>query len=136
MRLDLLPEISLEETVHELMEQEEMGPTADPAISNKLEVMCEDDIVGHQASIVYHDSLKQLATHLILPVKTCTAKDPESQLECQASQPFEIKIKTWGTSAIMEWVGMIFLITFFNFCKMKYLHKTIFTTYVALHILY
>lgn len=108
MRLDLLPEISLEETVHGLMEQEDTGPTADPAIPNKLEVMCEDDIVGHKASLVYHDSLKQLATHLILPVKTCTAKDPESQVECQASQPFEIKIKSRGTAAVMEWVGGIY----------------------------
>lgn len=118
MRLDLLPEIYLEETVHGLMEQEETGPTGDPAIPNKLEVMCEDDIVGHQASIVYHDSLKQLATHLILPVKTCTAKDPESQVKCQATQPFEIKIKSWGTAAIMEWVGRIFF-TFILFFYIK-----------------
>ncbi|XP_067378448.1 uncharacterized protein [Channa argus] len=105
MCLDSLPEISLEETVHGLIQPEETGPTGiDPFIPDKLEILCEDDIVGHQAAIVYHDSLKQLATHLILPVNTCRAKDPSTQVECKACQPFELKIKSWGTAAIMEWV--------------------------------
>ncbi|KAF3695393.1 hypothetical protein EXN66_Car011069 [Channa argus] len=81
MCLDSLPEISLEETVHGLIQPEETGPTGiDPFIPDKLEILCEDDIVGHQAAIVYHDSLKQLATHLILPVNTCRAKDPSTQV--------------------------------------------------------
>ncbi|XP_026177256.1 uncharacterized protein LOC113138747 [Mastacembelus armatus] len=103
-RLDLLPGVSLDETVYGLMDQEESGPSADSGLPHKLEVLCEDDIVGHEASIVYHDSLKQLVTHLILPVKTCTAKDPAAQVECHASQPFEVKVTSQGTAAAVEWV--------------------------------
>lgn len=77
-----------------------------PTFSEEAKVMVEDDIIGHPASIAYHDSLKQLAEYLLLPVSMCSAKDPNRKEECRAPGPFEINIRSRGTAAVIEWVSL------------------------------
>lgn len=64
----------------------------------------EDDVIGRPASIVYHNSLKQLTEYLVLPISTCARNDPNTNTPCNAPKPFEISIKSRGTAAIVEWV--------------------------------
>lgn len=75
--IDGLPVIGIDETVHDLPAHEdppdEPSPCHhDPVIPEPQKVLCEDDIIGVRASIVYENSLRQLATFLILPVDKST----------------------------------------------------------------
>lgn len=56
-----------------------------PAITNPaaaVVVRGEDDVIGQEASILYHDMLKQLLNYSVLPVKACPRKDPSSKTQC------------------------------------------------------
>ncbi|XP_038547974.1 uncharacterized protein LOC119882029 [Micropterus salmoides] len=66
-------------------------------------VLCEDDIIGVRASIVYENCLRQLATFLILPVDKCTGL-LRTGAPCNCVAPFEINITTKGTAATIEWI--------------------------------
>lgn len=122
--LDDLPTVSLEDTVHDAVdyshrdpESTDIPPQTDvesvtPQTAGKtpatLKVLVEDDVIGHPASITYHDCLKQLADYLVLPVNMCPAKDPNTKVECRAPRPFETNVKSRGTAAIIEWVSLSF----------------------------
>ncbi len=71
-----------------------------------IKILVEDDVVGHPASIVYHDCLRQLAEYIVLPMTKCTAKDPVTKQQCCAQPPFEVDIKSRGTAAVVEWVSL------------------------------
>ena len=104
--LESLKEISIEDTVHDAPDNATDPTMSDmPTFSEAAKVVVEDDIIGHPASIAYHDSLRQLAEYLLLPVSVCPAKDPNSNVKCQAPGPFEINIRSRGTSAVIEWVS-------------------------------
>ena len=77
-----------------------------PTLSDAAKVMVEDDIMGHPASTAYHDSLKQLAEYLLLPVSVCSAQDPNRKVECWAPGPFETNISSRGTAYVIEWVSL------------------------------
>ncbi|CAM4574040.1 unnamed protein product [Leuciscus chuanchicus] len=103
--LESLQEISMEDTVHDAPDNAPDKTMADmPTLSEAAKVMVEDDIIGHPASIAYHDSLKQLAEYLLLPVSMCSAKDPNRKAECRAPAPFEINVRSRGTAAVVEWM--------------------------------
>ena len=80
--------------------------TGEPTFPDAPQVLVEDDIIGHPASIAYRDSLKQLAEYLILPVNMCPSKDPNTKVQCRAPGPFEINVKSRGTAAVVEWVSL------------------------------
>ncbi len=107
--IDGLPVIGIDETVHDLPAYEdppvEPSPCVqDPVFPAPLNILCEDDIIGARASIVYENCLRQLATFLILPVDKCTALLRTGAL-CNSVAPFEINITTKGTAATVEWVS-------------------------------
>ncbi|XP_065099320.1 uncharacterized protein [Paramisgurnus dabryanus] len=103
--LESLPEINMEDTVHDATDNAPDKTMADmPTLPEAAKVMVDDDIIGHPASIAYHDSLKQLAEYLLLPVSMCSAKDPNSKAECRAPAPFEINVRSRGTAAVVEWM--------------------------------
>ncbi|XP_065133775.1 uncharacterized protein [Paramisgurnus dabryanus] len=103
--LESLPEINMEDTVHDATDNAPDKTMADmPTLPEAAKVMVVDDIIGHPASIAYHDSLKQLAEYLLLPVSMCSAKDPNSKAECRAPAPFEINVRSRGTAAVVEWM--------------------------------
>ena len=59
----------MEDTVHDAPDNAPDQTMADiPTLPDAAKVMVEDDIIGHPASIAYHDSLKRLAEYLLLPV--------------------------------------------------------------------
>ncbi|XP_013884308.1 uncharacterized protein LOC106532736, partial [Austrofundulus limnaeus] len=99
--LDALQAISMEDTVHDILDTESMESQPAPEV---IKVQCEDDIVEHLAAITYHTCLKQLAEYLLLPIPVCTEKDPLTLVECQAPGPFQILIKSRGTGVIMTWI--------------------------------
>ncbi|XP_073711935.1 uncharacterized protein [Misgurnus anguillicaudatus] len=98
IHLDDIQPISMEDTVHDALDSHEPHITETPTSKESLKVLVVDDVIGHPASIAYHDSLKQLAQFLDLPIQTCKAK------ECGASKPFEISVTSRGTAAVIEWV--------------------------------
>ncbi|XP_038147254.1 uncharacterized protein LOC119787453 [Cyprinodon tularosa] len=104
--IDEIPVIGLDENVHDQPAHEdppdEPPCNEEPAFPQPLHVLCEDDI-GARAAIVYEDSLKQLATFLILPVDKCTGL-LQAGTFCNSSAPFEINIATKGTAISVEWV--------------------------------
>ncbi|KAL0973307.1 hypothetical protein UPYG_G00201750 [Umbra pygmaea] len=103
--LDALPIISMEDTVHGSEDNSQDPTTANlPPIPENAKVQVEDDVTGRQASITYHDCLKQLGEYLVLPVNMCNAKDSHTKVECGAPRPFEVNIKSRGTAAILEWL--------------------------------
>lgn len=123
IRLDALPAISMEDTVHD---SSDVGPphNDEPKIPEKFQAQSEKEVIGQPASIAYHLNLKQLAEYLVLPIPMCTAKDPVTFAECQAPGPFQVKVKSRATAAIIEWVGtcvsycvFIMMIIYFTFCK-------------------
>ena len=111
--LDALPTVSMEDTVHD-----DQDNTSDPSASDmptfpeSIKVIVEDDIIGHYASIAYHESLKQLAHYLLLPINICPVKDPQTKVECRAPGPFECTVKSRGTAAVVEWVSLYLVSTF------------------------
>ncbi|XP_044213397.1 uncharacterized protein LOC122986283 [Thunnus albacares] len=74
-----------------------------PVFPNQQHVLCEDDIIGAKASILYEDCLRQLATFLILPVDKCTGL-LKTGVMCDCVAPFEINITSKGTATSVEWV--------------------------------
>lgn len=105
--LESLQEISMEDTVHDAPANAPDPTTSDtPTPAEAAKVLVEEDIIGHPASIAYHDSLRQLAESLLLPVNMCSAKDPNRKVECCAPGPFEINVRSRGTAAIIEWVSL------------------------------
>ncbi|XP_028296913.1 uncharacterized protein LOC114458700 [Gouania willdenowi] len=102
--LDVLPTISMEDTVHDVSANIPDPTDTDlHTFPESCKVMVEDDIIGHPASITYHDSLKRLAEYLCLPVNTCPGKDSKTKQKCMETGPFEINIKSRGTAAVIEW---------------------------------
>ncbi|XP_074490247.1 uncharacterized protein LOC141766933 isoform X2 [Sebastes fasciatus] len=103
IRLDALPAISMEDTVHD---SSDVGPTLTdaPEMPEKLQPQREDEVIGQPASIAYHLNLKLLAEYLLLPIPMCTAKDPVTNAACQAHGPFQVTVKSRATAAIIEWV--------------------------------
>ncbi len=67
-------------------------------------VLCEGDIIGAKASIVYEDCLRQLATFLILPVKKCSVI-LNTGATCNCVAPFEVNVISKGTAMTVEWVS-------------------------------
>ncbi|XP_074471906.1 uncharacterized protein LOC141756232 [Sebastes fasciatus] len=102
IRLDALPAISMEDTVHD---SSDVGPTLTdaPEMPEKLQPQREDEVIGRPASIAYHLNLKLLAEYLLLPIPMCTAKDPVTNAACQAHGPFQVTVKSRATAAIIEW---------------------------------
>ncbi|KAK1891967.1 Fructose-16-bisphosphatase [Dissostichus eleginoides] len=103
--LNALPAISMKDSVYDSIDDTQY-PTTTDTFPETAKILVEDDIIGHPASIVYHDSLHQLANYLVLPVNICTAKDPNTNVECRAPRPFEISVKSRGTAAIVEWMSL------------------------------
>ena len=104
LRLETLPTVSLEESVLDVdFNRDSARP--DTPLPEAMKVVVEDDVVGHPASIVYHDCLKQLAGCVALPMTECTEKEPMTNKPCPAKAPFEIRIKSRGTAAVVEWVS-------------------------------
>ncbi|XP_028296957.1 uncharacterized protein LOC114458764 [Gouania willdenowi] len=86
--LDALPTISMEDTVHDVSANIPDPTDTDlHTFPESCKVMVEDDIIGHPASITYHDSLKQLAEYLCLPVNTCPGKDSKTKQKCMETGP-------------------------------------------------
>ncbi|XP_038592426.1 uncharacterized protein LOC119916466 isoform X2 [Micropterus salmoides] len=105
--IDRLPVIGTGEAAHDQPAREDPPDEAspcdqDPVFPSPQQVLCEDDIVGARASIVYEDCLRQLATFLILPVKKCTGLLKTGVCDCVA--PFEINITSKGTATSVEWI--------------------------------
>ncbi|KAJ8271057.1 hypothetical protein GJAV_G00122270 [Gymnothorax javanicus] len=99
--LDALQSISVEDTVHDAVDAE---PMEQPPVPGTIQIQSEDDILGHPASIAYHDSLKQLAAYLLLPISLCSARDQVTSVECLAPGPFKIQTKARGTAVIIQWI--------------------------------
>ncbi|KAM4736945.1 uncharacterized protein FYW61_004575 isoform 2-T3 [Anableps anableps] len=99
--LDALLAISMEDTVHDTPDTE---LTESQPVSETVKVQSEDDIINHPAAITYHVCLMQLAQYLLLPIPVCTAKDPQTMVECRATGPFQVQIKSRGTAVIMQWI--------------------------------
>ncbi|XP_070407427.1 uncharacterized protein [Nothobranchius furzeri] len=101
-----IPTISLEDTVHDILENQEESPHIEiSAVPEPLKVEVED-LIGHSASITYQSSLKQLVDYLILPVSHCLAKNHQTKKECMASKPFDIQINSRGEAFVIEWVSI------------------------------
>lgn len=79
------------------------GPTHTdtPEIPRKLQDLSENKVIGQHASIAYHLKLKLLAEYLLLLNPMRTTKDPVTFVECQAPGPFQVKVKSRATAAIM-----------------------------------
>uniref|UniRef100_A0AAV2L7Y9 Transposase n=1 Tax=Knipowitschia caucasica TaxID=637954 RepID=A0AAV2L7Y9_KNICA len=73
--VDSLLVIEAGETVHDVPDEEppsdDVAPLHNPDFPDTLHVMNEEDLIGKPASVIYEDSLKQLAKFLVLPVKKC-----------------------------------------------------------------
>ncbi|CAM4301752.1 unnamed protein product [Leuciscus chuanchicus] len=119
LNLDDICEINMEDTLYDFedMEEEEKEEetTTDASPSTFLmKVICEDDIIGVPASIVYHSSLKQLVQYLDIPTRACTAMDRTTKQRCGAPKPFEVVVWERGTAAVVEWdmwVGLLHHVT-------------------------
>lgn len=94
----------MEETVHDALKSHEPPSTEMPPLTEAPKVLIVEDIISNPASIAYHDYLKQLAQYLVLPVNKSNAKDKNTNVDCGASQPFEIPVTSRGTPAVIEWV--------------------------------
>ncbi|XP_062379106.1 uncharacterized protein LOC134067711 isoform X2 [Sardina pilchardus] len=102
--LESLPVVSMEESVHDAVDPSHDSTSKEPPLPEAIKIIVDDDVIGHPASIVYHDCLRQLAEHIVLPMSKCTAKDPVTKQQCCAQAPFEICIKSRGTAAVVEWM--------------------------------
>jgi len=99
--VETLPTVGIDEMVHDLREKEETPPeiTSFPDYQN---VLCEDDIVGKKAAVAYEKNVRQLTGFLRFPLEKCKYSDPLLGVECDAVQPFEVIIKSWGTATTIE----------------------------------
>ncbi|XP_042274714.1 uncharacterized protein LOC121901797 isoform X2 [Thunnus maccoyii] len=105
--IDRLEAIGIDETVHDQPSHED--PLDEPSPCDQVPVfpapqcvLCEDDIIGARASIVYEDCLSQLATLVILPADKCSSLLKTGVL-CNCVAPFDIKITSKGTSINIVW---------------------------------
>lgn len=103
--MEKLPLIGLEETVH-LSTENEVPPQQEDSVTSctSFQVLCEDDLIGKRASIVYESNLKQLVTYLKLPILKCNFTNKVTNQACQASAPFEVNLTSRGTGTIIEWI--------------------------------
>ncbi|XP_077050187.1 uncharacterized protein LOC143697157 [Siphateles boraxobius] len=106
--IDGRPVIGIDKTVHDMPAHEDPPDEPypcdhDPVFPEPQNVLCEDDIIGVRASIVYENCLRQLATFLILFVDKCTGL-LRTGAPCNSVAPFEINISTKGTSVSIEWI--------------------------------
>lgn len=109
-KIDELPVIPTDETVHDLPENLSTSSEEDDRPSTEqLRVLTEDDVIGSRASIIYEKSLHQLAKMVDLPVRSCPHTISSGQM-CQSQPPFECCIQQRGTAFIVEWVTIAFLI--------------------------
>nr|XP_043903001.1 uncharacterized protein LOC122782635 [Solea senegalensis] len=99
-----LPSASMEESVCDVGESEELPMTDITSGPDYQLVLCEDDIVGEKASIAYEKNLRQLAGFLRFPLEKCEYSDPLLGVECDAVQPFDIVMESQGTASTIEWV--------------------------------
>lgn len=76
-------------------------------IPESHKVVCEDDLVGKKASIVYHENLNMLATYLQLPIQRCSNFNKVTGALCSAGPPFQVTLKPRGTGVILEWVSIV-----------------------------
>lgn len=103
-KIDELPVILTDLTVHYLPDilttssEEEHQPS-----NEQLKVLCEEDVIGCRAAIIYENSLFQLAKMVDVPVRWCPHSLSPRQL-CQSQPPFECCIQQRGTAFIVEWV--------------------------------
>ncbi|XP_030268504.1 uncharacterized protein LOC115579134 [Sparus aurata] len=105
--MDNLPTIGIDETVHDLpapeVPSDEPLSLKEPILPVPQKVLCEDDIIGVRAAIIYENSLKQLVTFLTLPVNTCTGV-LRNGLVCDSVAPFSTNIAIRGTAMSVEWI--------------------------------
>ena len=108
--IDRLEFIGIDETVHDQPSHEdppdEPSPCDQaPAFPAPQRVLCEDDIIGARASLIYEDCLRQLATLVILPADKCSSLLKTGVL-CICVAPFEMKITSKGTAMSIVWVSL------------------------------
>ena len=101
--LESLPVVSME--VHDAVDPSHDSTSKEPPLPEAIKIIVDDDVIGHPASIVYHDCLRQLAEYIVLPMSKCTAKDPVTKQQCCAQALFEMYIKSRGTAVVVEWVS-------------------------------
>lgn len=66
----------------------------------------EGDLIDQPACITYNSCLTQLASFLQLPMKKCNYSDRQTGTVCDGVPPFQVKLRTRGTAAIVEWVSL------------------------------
>lgn len=106
--IDHLPIIGLDETVHDVPASE--GCAEDPMPSLEMpilpgpeKVLCEEDIIGVRAAVMYENCLKQLIKFVALPVDRCTGVLRTGQV-CDSAAPFQTNIFFKGTAMSVEWI--------------------------------
>lgn len=117
VKIQELPVIGLEETIN-LATQNEVLPVREDHVSMSSgiqHVMCEEDIIGQKASIVYESTLKHLVTFLQLPIVRCNFIETVTNVSCHASGPFEVHLSSRGTGTVIHWVNMQTRMHFFFF---------------------
>lgn len=109
LSIDHLPIVGLDETVHDLPEDEDCPD--DPLPSAEVvdfpcpeQVHSEEDVIGVRAAVTYENSLKQLVEFLVLPVDRCTHVLPYGEV-CNSVAPFRTSISFKGTAMAVEWVS-------------------------------
>lgn len=95
--------------MHDAFDTSWDSSTEEPPLPEAIKVLVEDDIIGHPASIVYHDCLRQLAKYIVLPITKCSKYNSVTKPQRGAAAPFEINIKSKGTAAVVEWVSWCLL---------------------------
>ncbi|XP_044228147.1 uncharacterized protein LOC122996337 [Thunnus albacares] len=98
--IDRLEVIGIDETVHDQPSHEDPPDEPSPCDQAPVfpapqRVLCEDDIIGARASIVYEDCLRQLATLVILPADKCSSL-LKTDVLCNCVAPFKVKITSRG----------------------------------------
>ena len=129
LRIDHLPFISLDESVHDEGDDIE---GIDPPRDEQHELDGGPTILQEPACIAYHMSLHQLVGRLTLPENECK--------KCGTPKPFDVRITSRGTAAIIEWVSYFLNILlchllwhWISFCRyFTYLH-IIFLCFSALY---
>lgn len=106
--IDGLPIMGIDETGHDLPTHEDSPdatcPHGQDLFPGPQPVLCEDDIIGARAAIVYENCLRPLAIFLILPAEKCKFL-LRTGLPCNSVAPFEINIAYRGTATSIEWVS-------------------------------
>jgi len=117
--IDRLPIIGLGESVLDIHDRgdapgnepdvpdnpEQLPASNMPTFPGPETVSSEDDLIDKPACITYNSSLMQLATFLQLPIKKCFYIDHRTGSECNGIPPFQVKLHSRGTAAVVEWVS-------------------------------